>query len=241
LKNTALPSNKTMYNIIVTPIWISIKTALLATIITFFIGIYAAIFVIRLKRYKGLWDGLFTLPMVLPPTVVGFFLLLFLGKNSFMGKIFAVFDYNFIFSWGATVVSAVVVSFPLMYRTARGAFEQLDQNIISAARTLGISEWRIFWQVMLPNCFYGVLAGVVLSFTRALGEFGATIMVAGNIPGKTQTISTAIYAAVQAGDYELAYKWVGVVVLVSFAVILMLNSWTNRQSKKPVYLQRKAG
>jgi len=145
------------------------------------------------------------------------------------------------FSWEATVVAAVVVSFPLMYRTARGAFEQLDQNIISAARTLGISEWRIFWHIILPNCFYGIIAGVVLSFTRAIGEFGATIMVAGNIPGKTQTISTAIYAAVQAGDYDLAYKWVGVVVFVSFTVILMLNSWTNAQRKKPVYLQRKAG
>ncbi len=230
-----------MYSIVLTPIWISIKTALLATIITFFLGIYAAIFVIRLKRYRGFWDGFFTLPMVLPPTVVGFFLLLLLGKNSFVGKLFALFDYNFIFSWEATVVSAVVVSFPLMYRTARGAFEQLDQNIISAARTLGISEWRIFWHVILPNCFYGIIAGVVLSFTRAVGEFGATIMVAGNIPGKTQTISTAIYAAVQAGDYDLAYKWVGVVVFVSFTVILMLNSWTNAQRKKPVYLQRKAG
>lgn len=229
-----------MDNVIFTPIWVSIKTAFLATVITFFIGIYAAIFVMRLKSYKGFWDGVFTLPMVLPPTVVGFFLLIFLGKSSLIGKLLASFDFNLIFSWPATVVSAVVVSFPLMYRTARGAFEQLDANIISAARTLGISEWRIFWQVILPNCFYGIIAGIVLSFTRALGEFGATIMVAGNIPGKTQTMSTAIYAAVQAGDYELAYKWVAVVVIVSFAVILLLNMWTNLQNKRPVYLQKKA-
>lgn len=236
----ALLLSKRMDNVILTPIWVSIKTAFLATTITFFIGIYAAIFVIRLKRYKGFWDGLFTLPMVLPPTVVGFFLLLFLGKSSLIGKLLAIFDYNLIFSWPATVVSAVVVSFPLMYRTARGAFEQLDYNIISAARTLGISEWRIFWQVILPNSFYGIIAGIVLAFTRALGEFGATIMVAGNIPGKTQTISTAIYSAVQAGDYELAYKWVGVVVIISFVVILLLNLWTNRQNKRPVCLQKKA-
>ena len=224
-----------------TPIWISVKTALLATVITFFLGIYAAVYVIRAKNYQGFWDGLFTLPMVLPPTVVGFFLLISLGKNSFAGKFFALFDYNLIFSWEATVVSAVVVSFPLMYRTARGAFEQLDNNIIYAARILGISEWKIFWRVMLPNCFYGIMAGVVLAFTRALGEFGATIMVAGNIPGKTQTISTAIYTAVQAGDYELAYKWVSVVVFVSFAVILLLNSWIAKQGKNPAYLSQKAG
>lgn len=230
-----------MDSAIFTPIWISVKTALLATFITFFLGIYAAVRVIRLKRYRGFWDGLFTLPMVLPPTVVGFFLLLSLGKNSFVGKLFAVFDYNFIFSWEATVVAAVVVSFPLMYRTARGAFEQLDPNIIYAARILGISEWRIFWRVMLPNSFYGIMAGVVLAFTRALGEFGATIMVAGNIPGKTQTVSTAIYTAVQAGDYELAYKWVSVVVFISFTVILLLNCWIMRQGKNSTDLQRKAG
>lgn len=230
-----------MDSAIFTPIWISVKTALLATVITFFLGIYAAVFVLRLKHYRGFWDGLFTLPMVLPPTVVGFFLLLFLGKNSFAGKFLAVFDYNFIFSWEATVVAAVVVAFPLMYRTARGAFEQLDPNIIYAARTLGISEWRIFWHLMLPNSFYGIMAGVVLAFTRALGEFGATIMVAGNIPGKTQTVSTAIYTAVQAGDYELAYKWVSVVVFISFAVILLLNCWIARQGKNPADLQRNAG
>lgn len=213
------------------PIWVSLKTTFLATGITFFIGIYAAYFVVRLKRYSGFWDGLFTLPMVLPPTVVGFFLLLLLGKNSMMGKVFALFDYNFIFSWEATVVAAVVVSFPLMYRTTRGSFEQLDLNMIYAARTLGVSERKIFWRIVLPNCRYGILAGLVLTFTRSLGEFGATIMVAGNIPGKTQTMSTAIYAAVQAGDYASAYRWVAIVVIVSFLVILLINYWTVWEKK----------
>ena len=214
------------------PIWISMKTALLATVITFFLGIFAAIFVIRQKRWQVFLDGIFTLPMVLPPTVIGFYLLLFLGKNSIVGQWFGFFDYNFIFSWEATVVAAVVVSFPLMYRTARGTFELLDQNIIYAARILGASEWRIFWRVIIPNSFYGIMAGIVLSFTRALGEFGATIMVAGNIPGKTQTVSTAIYTAVQAGDYTLAYQWVMIVVVISFTVILLLNFWLNKESKK---------
>ena len=118
---------------------------------------------------------------------------------------------------------------PLMYRTARGAFEQLDESIIHAARTLGVSEWRIFWHILLPNARHGILAGVILAFTRALGEFGATIMFAGNIPGRTQTMSTAIYAAVQANDYDLAYRWAMGLVLFSLLFVLAMNTWLNRR------------
>lgn len=211
------------------PLLISLKTALLATVITFFLGVYIAWLVVKMKRFQGLMDAALTLPMVLPPTVVGYLLLLALGKNSPAGQFLMQFGFSFVFSWEATVIAAVVVSLPLMYRTARGAFEQIDAPMIYAARTLGISETRIFWRVVLPNARRGIIAGVILSFTRALGEFGATIMVAGNIPGVTQTMSTAIYSAVQAGDDETAFFWVVVVIGFSFAVILLMNFWVDRQ------------
>lgn len=164
--------------------------------------------------------------MVLPPTVVGFFLLLIFGKRSPIGKFLLQFDISLVFTWQAAVIAAVVVSLPLMYRTTRAAFEQLDPNIIYAARTLGVSEWKIFLHVLIPNARHGILAGLVLSFTRAMGEFGATIMFAGNVPGKTQTLSTAIYAAVQANDYDLATKWATVLVALSLIFIWLLNNRT---------------
>ncbi len=213
------------------PLYISLKTAGLATVITFILGIYAARFICKLKKYKGFIDGIITLPLVLPPTVVGFFLLLFLGKNSFIGQFLAVFDINIIFSWPATVITAVVVSFPLMYRTTRGAFEQIDKDLIFAARTLGMSEEKIFWKIILPLAKSGILAGTILSFARALGEFGATIMLAGNIPGKTQTMSTAIYSAVQANDQETAFVWAGIIIVVSLMVMVLMNYWLKQQQK----------
>lgn len=213
------------------PLYISLKTAGLATVITFILGIYAARFICKLKKYKGFIDGIITLPLVLPPTVVGFFLLLFLGKNSFIGQFLAVFDINIIFSWPATVITAVVVSFPLMYRTTRGAFEQIDKDLIFAARTLGMSEEKIFWKIILPLAKSGILAGAILSFARALGEFGATIMLAGNIPGKTQTMSTAIYSAVQANDQETAFVWAGIIIVVSLMVMVLMNYWLKQQQK----------
>ena len=206
------------------PLYISLKTAGLATIITFILGIYAARFICKLKKYQGFIDGIITLPLVLPPTVVGFFLLLFLGKNSFIGQFLAVFDINIIFT-------AVVVSFPLMYRTTRGAFEQIDKDLIFAARTLGMSEEKIFWKIILPLAKSGILAGAILSFARALGEFGATIMLAGNIPGKTQTMSTAIYSAVQANDQETAFVWAGIIIIVSLMVMVLMNYWLKQQQK----------
>ncbi|WP_110954256.1 molybdate ABC transporter permease subunit [Anaerosinus massiliensis] len=213
------------------PLFISIKTAVLATVITFFLGLYAARYVINLERYQGIIDGVFTLPLVLPPTVVGFFLLILLGKNSWIGSFLAQFDLSVVFSWEATVIASTVVAFPLMYRTARGAFEQIDHNLISAARTLGMSEEKIFWRVILPLSWSGIAAGTVLAFARALGEFGATIMLAGNIPGRTQTMATAIYSAVQAGDRDTAYVWAVVIIIISFVIMILMNYWSNIQKR----------
>ena len=205
------------------PLIVTLKTATTATVLSFFAGIFLAYKVAKLSRFKGLIDALITLPMVLPPTVVGFFLILFLGKKSLIGQILLQFDISLVFSWQAAVISAVVVSLPLMYRTTRGAFEQIDRNIIYAAQTLGASEWKIFWRVILPNARFGILAGTVLTFTRALGEFGATIMFAGNIPGVTQTMSTAIYSAVQANDYDLAFRWAIALIIFSLFFMVLLN------------------
>ena len=159
------------------PLWISLKTAFLATIITSIIGIFISYKMANYKgRGRGLIDGVFTLPLILPPTVIGFFLLLICGKNGFVGKIFMSFNKNIIFSWSATVIAATVVAFPMMYRTCRSAFEQIDKNMISAARTLGLSETKIFFKIAIPLAWPGIIGGLVLSFARALGEFGATLI-----------------------------------------------------------------
>ena len=215
----------------IAPLIITLETAVTATIVTFLAGTGLALAVVRMRRFQGLADAVITLPMVLPPTVVGFFLLLLFGKRSLIGRFLLQFDITLVFTWKAAVIAAIVVSLPLMYRTARGAFEQLDPNILAAARTLGVSEWRIFWHVLLPNARSGILAGLVLSFTRALGEFGATIMFAGNIPGVTQTMSTAIYAAVQANDYDLAFDWAIAIVLFSLFFVVLMNWWIARMAK----------
>ena len=211
------------------PLWISLKVALPATIFTFVLGICAARTVVKLKHGQAVLDGLFTLPLVLPPTVVGFFLLLALGKNILVGQFFSQFGFSFIFSWQGAVIASTVVSFPLMYRTVRGAFEQINPEYLYAARTLGMTERKIFRKIMLPLAWPGILAGTILSFARALGEFGATIMIAGNIPGKTQTMSVAVYTAVQAGDRESAFLWVMIIVCFSFVMMLALNFWTSFQ------------
>lgn len=205
------------------PLLISLKTAFLAAGITFFLGLFAARGLLKLHRFQGLIDGILTLPMILPPTVVGFFLILIFGQNGVFGKALSVLGVSILFSWPAAVLSATVVSFPLMYRTALGALEQVDGNLIYAAQTLGIPERKIFWRVMVPIAKPGIVAGGILAFARALGEFGATIMIAGNIPGRTQTISTAIYTAVQGGDRGTAYRWTAVVMTISFSAMLLLN------------------
>ncbi len=205
------------------PLILSLKTAFYSTIITFFVGIYIAFAVFKIKRFSSIFDIVFTFPLVLPPTVVGFFLLIFFGRNSFIGSIVEKLGFPFIFTLRGAILASFIVSFPLMYRTSKGAFEQIDTNIINAARTLGKSENWIFWRIMLPNSWQSILGGAILSFTRALGEFGATIMIAGNIPNRTQTISLAIYTAVQAGDRALAFRWVIIIVAISFISIMMMN------------------
>lgn len=213
------------------PLWISLKVAVVATIFTFFLGLLAARMVISMKRFRGLVDGIFTLPMVLPPTVVGFFLLILFGRNSILGNLLNQIGIQVLFTWQGAVIAAIAVSFPIMYRTVRGALEQVDKNLIYAARTLGMSEWKIFFKIMLPVAWPGVAAATVLSFARALGEFGATIMLAGNIPGKTQTMSVAIYTAVQGNNRSLAYVWVAAIMAVSFLTILLMNYWTDYQAR----------
>ncbi|WP_434793482.1 Molybdenum transport system permease protein ModB [Terrisporobacter petrolearius] len=215
-----------------TPLWISIRTSLLATFITFFIGIGSAYLVANYQgKWKGLIDSLFTLPLVLPPTVLGFFLLLLFGKNGPMGKVLALMDKSIIFTWSATVIAATVVAFPMMYRSARSAFEQIDINLISAAKTLGLSNWKIFYKIAIPLAWPGIIGGLVLSFARALGEFGATLMIAGNIPGKTQTMPLAIFFEVQAMDYKGAMLWVMTIVAISVVMILILNKWSDKQQE----------
>ena len=212
------------------PLWISLKTAFLATIITSIIGIFISYKMANYKgRGRGLIDGVFTLPLILPPTVIGFFLLLICGKNGFVGKIFMSFNKNIIFSWSATVIAATVVAFPMMYRTCRSAFEQIDKNMISAARTLGLSETKIFFKIAMPLAWPGIIGGVVLAFARALGEFGATLMIAGNIPGRTQTMPLAIFFQVQAMNYKGAMLWVATIVAISVVMILILNFWSDKQ------------
>ena len=214
------------------PLWISIKTAFLATIITFILGVAAAYWIANSKnKLKGLIDGLFTLPLILPPTVIGFFLLLLCGKNGPVGKFLLNFDVTLIFSWTATVIAATVVSFPMMYRTSRAAFEQIDINGVSAARTLGLSEMKIFFKIALPLAWPGIIGGLVLSFARAMGEFGATLMLAGNIPGRTQTMPLAIFFAVEGGDMKTAMLWVLIIVAISLFMIVILNYWSDIQLK----------
>lgn len=214
------------------PLWISVKVAVCATVFTFFLGLIAARWVLSLKKVRFVIDGIFSLPMVLPPTVVGFFLLILFGKNSFLGSTLMKLGMNVLFTWQGAVVAAVVVSFPIMYRTALGAFEQVDENLLHAARTLGMTETEIFFRVLLPVSAPGVAAATILAFARALGEFGATIMLAGNIPGKTQTMSIAIYTAMQSGNRDLAYRWVAVIMAISFTTVFLMNYWTSCQGKK---------
>ncbi len=214
------------------PLWISAKTALTATFVTFFLGLAAAWLVARYKGgLKVIIDSVLTLPMVLPPTVVGFFLLIILGKNGPLGKLLNTFGTQIIFSWTAAVIAAAVVSFPLMYKTTRGAFELIDENLLHAARTLGVTEWKIFWKIAVPLAWPGIAAGTVLAFARSLGEFGATLMVAGNIPGKTQTIPVAIFFAAEGGEMDKALVWVLLIFAISLIVMTLMNYWTTYQKK----------
>jgi molybdate transport system permease protein len=220
------------------PLWISLKTSIVATLITLVAGLAAAAW---RERHQGpavaLVDGACLLPLVLPPTVVGFFLLLLFGRNGPLGRLLLRVGATVLFSWPATVIAAAVVSFPLMYLTARAALEQVDSRFLEAARTLGASEWRVFQRIALPLAWPGVLAGTILSFARALGEFGATLMLAGNIPGRTATIPIAIYFAVEADDMRSAAAWCSADVVISLALLSALYYWT--QARGPARWTRR--
>ncbi len=215
------------------PLFISLKTGVVATILSFFLGIYAARKVVHAKPgTKAVLDGLLTLPMVLPPTVAGFFLLLIFSlRRPFGSFLYETFDIKVVQSWAGCVIAATVIAFPLMYRNARAAFEQIDVNLIYAARTLGMPEWKIFWKVVLPTAGPGIAAGTILTFARALGEYGATSMLAGNIPGKTGTISQKIAMVIQDGDYLTAGIWVAIVMLIAFGIICIMNLVLGKRMK----------
>lgn len=214
------------------PLWISLKVAAIATFITFFLGIAAAYWMLGYRgRGKSLIEGIFVAPLILPPTVVGFLLLLLLGRYGPVGQLTSTFNFSFVFSWYGAVVAATVVAFPLMYRTALGAFEQIDPTLPQVASTLGASQSRIFWRIILPLSVPGILAGLTLAFARALGEFGATLMLAGNIPGQTQTLPMAIYFAVEAGAMNEAWVWVAIIMLVSFSGVVAVNFWQRQRSQ----------
>lgn len=217
----------------ISPLIISIKTSLVATLITFIIGIIISYKIFWYKgRYESLIDTILTLPLVLPPTVVGFFILITIGKNGPVGMILKTIDINLIFTWTATVISAVIVSFPIMYRSLKSSFEQIDNNMIFAAKTLGLSEKEIFMKIMLPISYPGIIGAVILSFARAIGEFGATLMIAGNIPGKTQTMPIAIFFAVESGDMNKAMSWVMIIIGISAIVITISNFISKSRDKK---------
>jgi molybdate transport system permease protein len=215
------------------PLWVSLKVACIATAITFFLGIVAAYWMLGFRgRSKALIEGFFISPLILPPTVVGFLLLLLFGRNGVFGPLIDWFNLTIVFTWYAAVISSIVVAFPLMYRTALGAFEQIDANLLGVARTLGASEWMVFWRIVVPLAIPGILAGTTLTFARALGEFGATLMLAGNIPGQTQTIPMAIYFAVEAGAMDEAWFWTIVIISLSLSVITGVNGWQNARTKR---------
>jgi molybdate transport system permease protein len=214
------------------PLWISLKTALLATVITFFLGIASAYWMLGYRgKGKSLIEGIFVSPLVLPPTVVGFILLLLFGRNGPIGQLLLPLNFSIVFTWYGAVIAATVVAFPLMYRTTLGAFEQIDANLMRVARTLGASEWTVFWRITLPLAMPGILAGTTLAFARALGEFGATLMIAGNVPGQTQTIPMAIYTAVEAGAMNEAWVWALVTMTISLSGIIAINLWQEFKSR----------
>lgn len=207
------------------PLWNSLRIAAISTVITFFAGIFAAYYIARLPRaVKGVLDAVLTLPLVLPPTVVGYLLLRVLGPKRILGAwVLEMFGVRLVMHWWSAIFATTVVIFPLMYRTARGAFESFDETLAYAGQTLGLSNTYIFWRIRMPSCRAGVLAGTVLAFARALGEYGATSMLAGYTPGRTATISTTVYQLWQTNNDALAYRWVMVNLAISAVVLLAVN------------------
>ena len=212
------------------PLWNSLRIAALTSILVFFLGICLAYYVARLPRLvKGVLDVVLTLPLVLPPTVCGWFLLLIFGLKHPVGIFLKQYGIQFVMTWYGGVLSALVVSFPLMYRTARGAFESFDETLGWSGKTLGLSNTFIFWRVRMPACKQGVMAGAVLAFARALGEYGATSMLIGFTPGRTATISTTVYQLWRTNDDMAALKWVLVNLAISTVVLLAVNLLESKQ------------
>ena len=221
-------------------LWISLETSVTATAITFVCGVFVAAWRAHRRGLRpALLDGLFLLPLVLPPTVVGFLLLLLFGRHGPLGRLLLHFGATVVFSWPATVITASVVSFPLMYLTARAALEQVDPHLLQAARTLGASEWHVLRRVSLPLAWPGVLAGTILAFARALGEFGATLMLAGSIPGKTKTIPIAIYFAVESGEMRQAMAWSLIDIFISLFMLVGIYYWTRALNPAPARVVRR--
>lgn len=208
------------------PVWISLKTTACASAVTFVLGILAAwaVMFIKGRQLKAVVDGILTIPLVLPPTVAGFFLLYLFGARRPIGSFVEdVFGFRIAFSWFATVLAAVIVSFPLMYRSAKAGFEQIDQNMIEEAKMMGLGKWGILWKILFPCTFPSILSGMILSTTRGLGEYGATAMLAGNIPGKTRTLPLAVYSEVAAGNMDRAWIYVAVILGVAFIAVWIMN------------------
>lgn len=218
------------------PLWNSLRIAAFSCVIVFFLGIFAAYYVAKLPRWlKGVVDVVFTLPMVLPPTVCGYFLLLIFGVKRPAGILLAQMGIQMVMTWYGGILASTVVAFPLMYRTARGAFESFDDNLAYSGQTLGLSNTYIFWRIRMPACRQGILAGTVLAFARALGEYGATSMLIGYIPGKTATISTTVYQLWRTNDEAGAFLWVMVNLAIS-AIILLLVNLLEAKNRKAVKL-----
>lgn len=213
------------------PLYNSIRIAIVSTIIIFFLGIFFAYYIAKLPRLiKGVLDVILTLPLVLPPTVVGYLLLLVLGPRQPFGRfMYETFNVKMVMTWWSTIFATSIVAFPLMYRTARGAFESFDVSLANAGKTLGLSNTYIFWNIRMPYCKKGLMAGAVLAFARALGEYGATSMIAGYTPGKTATISTTVYQLWRTNDEKMAFIWVLINIAISATVLLFINNF-ERQS-----------
>lgn len=213
------------------PLYNSIRIAAVSTVLVFFAGIFAAYYIAKIpKSLKGILDVVLTLPLVLPPTVVGYLLLRLLGPKRPLGAwMLATFDVKLTMTWWSAIFATIVVIFPLMYRTARGAFESFDETLAYSAQTLGLSNTYIFWRIRMPNCRQGILAGTVLAFARALGEYGATSMLCGYTPGHTATISTTVYQLWRLNNDAAAFRWVMVNLLISFLVLLAINLLEQRQ------------
>jgi len=216
------------------PLYNSLRIGAISAVLVFFAGIFAAYYIARVPRVvKGILDVILTLPLVLPPTVVGYLLLCLLGPKRIVGSwVLATFGVKLTMTWWSAIFATTVVIFPLMYRTARGAFESFDETLADAGRTLGLSNTYIFWRIRMPYCRQGILAGVVLAFARALGEYGATSMIAGYTPGRTATISTTVYQLWRTNDDGLAMKWVMVNIAISAVVLLTVNLLERRGGRR---------